>query len=148
MKTIYRCGIEFDIFYIFLIIFFIIFFVKYRKHRNYSSLFSVLIIGIVNILVFVVAAFYTVFPLYCLTVGKYNTVEGYVEDFVPMPPSGHPYESFSINDICFQYSDYLITMGYRKARYFGGVIKGNGQYLRIYYIPSDNNYIIKIEEKD
>lgn len=36
----------------------------------------------------------------------YATVTGYVHDFSPMPKEGHNYESFTVEGIKFQYSDF------------------------------------------
>ena len=80
--------------------------------------------------------------------GQYETVEGYVEFFSPMPYAGHAYESFVIDGVAFYYSDFSSTVGYHNARSHGGVITGNGQYLRIGYIPGDDakdNIIVSIE---
>src|SRR4051794_154882 len=41
--------------------------------------------------------------------GRYQTVEGTVTDFHPMPPMGHANESFVVNGIRFSYSNFAIT---------------------------------------
>ena len=81
--------------------------------------------------------------------GQYMTVEGYVEDFIPMPAQGHGTETFQINGIPFSYSDNSALQGYNNTKVFGGVISGNGQHLKIryiYYEPWDCNVIVYIEE--
>jgi len=81
--------------------------------------------------------------------GRYVTVEGYVEDFTPMPAEGHAHETFQINGILFDYSDNTALQGYNKPKAHGGVISGNGQYLKvryIYYAPWDCNVIVYIAE--
>ena len=83
--------------------------------------------------------------------GDYEVVEGYVENFVPMPYEGHGEESFEINGVYFSYSDYEIQQGYHNAKSHGGVISGDGQYLKIGYVQpyslSENrNVIVYIEE--
>ena len=81
--------------------------------------------------------------------GQYQIVEGYVENFDPMPPEGHKVESFDINGVHFSYSDNKTMTGYHNAKCNGGVITGNGQYLRIGYIYYDSgfgNVIVYIEE--
>lgn len=83
--------------------------------------------------------------------GQYETVEGYVENFVPMPREGHANESFEIDGVYFEYSDGHITQGYHNAKSHGGVITGDGQHLRIryiYYEAKDRNIIVYIEEID
>ena len=81
--------------------------------------------------------------------GQYEVVEGYVENFDPMPYGGHTRESFEINDVYFEYSDYNVTSGYRNTKSHGGVITGDGQYLKIgyvYYNSTYGNIIVYIEE--
>lgn len=81
--------------------------------------------------------------------GEYQTVEGYVENFDPMPYEGHAEESFEINGVKFFYSDYSIQPGYRNAKSHGGVITGDGQHLKIGYVYLDESYgnvIVYIEE--
>ena len=78
--------------------------------------------------------------------GEYEVVEGYVENFVPMPSEGMD-ESFEINGVKFSYSDYNITFGYNNAKSHGGVIEGNGQHLKIgYVIDNGENIIVCIEQ--
>lgn len=83
--------------------------------------------------------------------GEYEIVEGYVENFHPMPDTGRSNESFKINGIFFSYSDYEIQQGYHNARSHGGVIEGDGQYLKIGYVQlylnsEYRNVIVYIEE--
>lgn len=82
--------------------------------------------------------------------GNYETVEGYVDSFIPMPEGGHSRESFEIDGVHFEYSENLIPSAYSKTKSNGGVIRGNGQYLRIGYIfhPNYGNVIVYIEEID
>ena len=81
--------------------------------------------------------------------GQYEIVEGYVQNFVPMPREGHSNEMFDINGVHFEYSDYNVVPGYNNARVKGGVIRGNGQYLRVGYVylnATYGNIIVYIEE--
>jgi len=82
--------------------------------------------------------------------GNYETVEGYVDSFIPMPKGGHSRESFEIDGVHFEYSENLIPSAYSKTKSNGGVIRGNGQYLKIGYIfhPNYGNVIVYIEEID
>ncbi len=78
-------------------------------------------------------------------------VEGYVENFHPMPWEGHDTEYFEINGIHFEYSDYFITNGYHKSASRGGVITQNGQHLKVKYVveefeEGDENVILYIAE--
>ncbi len=81
--------------------------------------------------------------------GQYEIVEGYVHNFIPMPPEGHSNEMFDIGDVHFEYSDNLIVLGYHKSKPNGGVIRGDGQYLKVGYVyfnESYGNIIVYIEE--
>lgn len=82
--------------------------------------------------------------------GQYEVVEGYVENFVPMPYEGRGNkESFEINGVEFSYSDYESQQGYNNAKSHGGVVEGNGQHLKIgyiYYNKTYGNIIVYIEE--
>ena|SRR5688500_4731556 len=63
---------------------------------------------------------------------RYSEVEGYVENFDPMPSTGHKYESFTVKGVKFQYSDFVVTPGFRNAKSKGGPID-SGKYVRIRY---------------
>lgn len=63
---------------------------------------------------------------------QYNVVEGIVENFDPMPPSGHQMESFTVNNVKFEYSDYSVNVGFNNAKSHGGPID-EGKYVKIYY---------------
>lgn len=81
--------------------------------------------------------------------GEYMVVEGYVENFVPMPYEGKSDESFEINGVKFSYSDYVVQYGYNNSKSHGGVITGDGQHLKIGYVYYNNKYgniIVYIEE--
>ena len=80
--------------------------------------------------------------------GEYQIVEGYVENFDPMPYEGHANETFEINGVKFSYSDYNIHPGYNNTKSHGGVIKENGQHLKIGYVylnKAYGNIIVYIE---
>lgn len=72
--------------------------------------------------------------------GEYQIVEGYVENFDPMPYEGHANETFEINGVKFSYSDYNIHPGYNNTKSHGGVIKENGQHLKIGYVYLNETY--------
>ena len=81
--------------------------------------------------------------------GNYEIVEGYIENFVPMPYEGHGEESFEINGVQFSYSDYNLHSGYNNTKSHGGVIEGDGQHLKIgyvYYNSTYGNIIVYIEQ--
>jgi hypothetical protein len=62
----------------------------------------------------------------------YLTIEGYVTNFFPMPNAGGKHESFFVNGIYFDYSDYYITGGFNNTKSHGGPIS-DGKYVRIFY---------------
>ena len=79
--------------------------------------------------------------------GNYQTVVGEVEKFTTMTSEGKGYETFEIDGVYFSYSDNIIHQGYRNSKTFGGVIKGDGQQLKIGYIETNSeNIIVYIEE--
>ena len=73
--------------------------------------------------------------------GDFKVVEGIVENFDPMPQSGHKMESFTIKGVRFEYSDFVVTPGFNNATSLGGPIK-EGLPVRISYI---GNTILKLE---
>lgn len=64
-------------------------------------------------------------------------VEGCVENFHPMPREGHDHESFEINGVYFDYSDFKVMNGYNNTAAYGGVVTHNGQYLKIKYVTEE-----------
>jgi hypothetical protein len=74
-------------------------------------------------------------------------VEGYVEQYHAMPFEGHDTEHFEINGVYFEYTNFEVSNGYNTPACYGGVVKENGQYLRIKYVDySGYNVILYIEE--
>lgn len=79
---------------------------------------------------------------------EYEIVEGKIENFVPMPYSGHSHESFAVNGVHFEYSDYYIFYGFNNTASHGGPLKEDGQQVRLSYITvHGENRILKIELK-
>ena len=64
-------------------------------------------------------------------------VEGYVEKFRPYDGIRKERESFEINGVRFEYSDADGTNGYKVTAERGGVIRCNGQHLKIKYTVDD-----------
>lgn len=73
--------------------------------------------------------------------GQYSTVEGTVENFRPMPYSGHQLECFTVRDQEFCYSDYVVTAGFNNTASHGGPIRA-GLPVRIAYRGQE---ILRIE---
>jgi len=59
-------------------------------------------------------------------------VEGVVTNFHPMPYSGHANESFMVNGVQFEYSDYDVTAGFNNTASHGGPIR-EGLVVRIWH---------------
>jgi hypothetical protein len=80
----------------------------------------------------------------------YHTVEGEVQNFDPMPKQGKKLESFTVDGFRFSYHHFESTsFFYHHAASHGGVIKENGQKVKIDFIVlGSNNSIIKIESID
>lgn len=87
--------------------------------------------------------------------GDFYVVEGYVENYHEnndIYKHQSDDESFLIDNVKFYYRDIYEQPGYHKIRKNGGVIKGNGQYLKIYYTAIEINeeplnVILRIDEK-
>ena len=74
-------------------------------------------------------------------------VRQYVEQYHAMPFEGHDTEHFEINGVFFEYTNFELTNGYNVPACYGGVVKENGQYLKIKYIDNlGYNVILYIEE--
>ena len=132
-----------------------------KKNRGWDgfveSLFKVLgfIVGPVGIVMFVMSVAGLVFEYKSyqekLKTDEIYVVEGYVENYHPMPYEGHDTEHFEIDGIYFEYSDYTIMNGYNISASHGGVVTHNGQYLKIKYVTEeydgeDNNIILYISD--
>ena len=148
--VLYKPTIYFDLYFLIIVIAFIISYIFWRDDKKNRKLtFRTIILGILALFVTTLSIIATIIPLYHYYKHDYNVVEGYVENFSPRPPGGHRMESFTVNGIEFSYADDLFHMGYKRSFYNGGVIKGNGQHLRIGYIEEGDNIekvIIVIEE--
>ena len=77
-----------------------------------------------------------------------SVVEGYVENYNPLPADGKGAENFEINGVYFAYSNADGRNGYTAIAKYGGVITMNGQHLRIKYVTNEEgeNIILYISE--
>jgi len=64
-----------------------------------------------------------------------------VEHFIPMPPDGHPRESFTVEGKYFSYSDYDVIAGFNNAASHGGPMRA-GRRVRIDYVKDT---IVRLE---
>jgi hypothetical protein len=62
--------------------------------------------------------------------GRYQSIEGRIEEFKPMPFQGHSLESFVVHGQRFEYSDYALTPGFHQTRSHGGPFDA-GVYVKI-----------------
>jgi hypothetical protein len=69
--------------------------------------------------------------------GKYSLVEGFVEDFHPMPYEGHQNECFRVEKERFCYSDYEVSPAFNQSASHGGPIRA-GLPVRIAYYEDEN----------
>jgi len=72
---------------------------------------------------------------------RVSVVEGVVNQFQPMPYTGHAMEHFCVNANCFAYSDYVITAGFNHTSSHGGPIR-EGLPVRVTFVGST---IVKLE---
>lgn len=79
---------------------------------------------------------------------QYKIVEGNVENFIGPTNPYNRYESFSIDDVCFDYDYYDISFGYHDTTLDCGIINEATQNIRIFYVHNpftDHNVIVYIE---
>jgi hypothetical protein len=72
-----------------------------------------------------------------------SVVEGAVTQFTAMPPSGHAMESFVVNGVKFELSDYSITAGFNHSSSHGGPVRP-GMRVRIWHL---NGAILRLDIK-
>ena len=80
---------------------------------------------------------------------SFSVVCGEIKDFQPAIFKGKKEdEHFTVNDVYFEYNDYEQVYGFNNSSTLGGPIYGNGQEVRISYIPEKKyNRILKVEIK-
>ncbi len=71
-----------------------------------------------------------------LSTGRCSVTEGKVQNFQPMPPSGHGEERFTVNGKTFAYSDFIVSPGFHKTQFCGGPMR-EGLQVRIQYLGGD-----------
>ena len=68
-----------------------------------------------------------------LRTGDCQVVEGAIEDFHPMPYTGHSLERFKIQGVSFEYSDFDDSKaGFNRTLSHGGALRG-GMHVRLHY---------------
>ena len=77
---------------------------------------------------------------------NFKVIEGVVDNFSPMPRTGHQNEKFTLNGIPFSYSDFDESYyGFNNTKSHGGPIDKD-KMVRLSYFESENrNIILKIE---
>lgn len=80
--------------------------------------------------------------------GTAQVVEGPVENFHPMPFTGHDTERFDVGGVHFEYGDYGITSGFNNSSSHGGPVRAY-EYVRIHYIAGPSGpVIVRLEIRD
>ena len=78
--------------------------------------------------------------------GECEIVEGTVENFHPMPQELHDTEHFEVNGVYFEYGADNSKHYYSRCRKDGGLITGNGQKVKIWYVSyGDYNCIMQLK---
>jgi len=76
--------------------------------------------------------------------GTASVVEGRVENFHPMPYSGHDTERFTVGNVHFAFTDYSMGTGFNRTSSHGGPVR-EGLRVRIHFIGSREPMIAKLE---
>ncbi len=80
--------------------------------------------------------------------GECEVVEGYVENFHPMPDTLHDRESFEVSNVFFAYGSSDSRLYYEKCLKDGGFITRNGIKVKIWYISigeDGENLILRLD---
>jgi hypothetical protein len=83
--------------------------------------------------------------LQALSKGDYQTVEGRISNFDPMPYEGHKNECFSVQDKRFCHSDYFIAPGFRNTTSHGGPIRPGLKVQIAYISAARHNTILRLK---
>lgn len=130
--------------------FLFLFFFKFRKDSTVGRDNNIIIISSI-IAIMIMCTILMIMKYAGTTVrykrGHYVEIEGVVQEYSSnLGSTRGPVESFTLDGVRFVCSD-DITWGYSPSRKTGGVIAGNGQHLRIRYIPNNQgNTIVYIEQ--
>ncbi len=81
--------------------------------------------------------------------GNVQVVQGSVEDFHPMPTGGGGIESFRVQGVKFEYSNFISNPGFNETSSYGGPIR-EGLPVRVTFVPDldsspHRNIIVKLE---
>jgi hypothetical protein len=122
---------------------------RFPKFRNHNRIVSWLLCGFLCLFgALVIPAEIIAYnrPREIYDSGKYAVVEGIVTDFQPMPSGGHQHETFSVQGIKFEYSDFdQRYYGFNNTKSHGGPIDANKTVRLSYYPDGDTNVILKVE---
>lgn len=88
----------------------------------------------------VASLFITAIPYFellgALRNGRCTVTEGIVAHYEPEPPSGHGWESFSVDDSHFKISKYVLSPGFHETHLNGSPIR-EGLHVKIYHLDND-----------
>jgi hypothetical protein len=83
-----------------------------------------------------------------LASGVAGIVDGSVQDFHPMPYTGHDTERFRVGSVWFAYSDYIVESGFNRTSSHGGPIR-EGLMVRIHYSGQPSHAtILRLEVRE
>lgn len=129
-------------------------FKTYSFNRQLILLFIYLIGGITLIMTIVMALNFPNIYKYekqlkeIITTQKYLVIEGEVENYKTRETNGQVFESFTMEGVIFEYSDFIEIDGFHQTANNYGPISSNGQHFKISYITKEGrNVILKIEVK-
>ncbi len=123
---------------------------KTKNDKDYTGIFVGAVLIFVAIM-FITSTFFGRLHEYnickeLINTNSYKVIEGKIENFIPQSPIAYPKkETFTIKNIPFEYSSGVVTVGYNKPKYKGGVIDAN-KYVRIHYYEGEILRLWVLEE--
>lgn len=115
--------------------------IMHRSERAWSAWLFLAITTILTVVFTVVPMSTYIEYRRVLASGSYETVEGRVEAFTPMPRGGHANESFTVQDMEFVYSDYTNSPVFHQTAVNGGPVR-EGAYLKVLHVDGS---ILRLE---
>lgn len=143
-KTFWYSGIGLTCFILFFLFFLFFLFRKGTRQQKGIALFLTIFAFIWTSISWITGGALYNESIDALRKNKYSTVSGFVTEFDPMPKEGHKNESFKVNGIKFEYSDFEISCGFNNTKSHGGPID-EGKFVKINYYKG---LIIQLWVKD
>ena len=149
-------GIKYDVIFIMIILTIVLVSALKNKYnlKEKKNIFALAIICL--LFLSTIATITRQYKEYDLLKEAYETnsclyVEGVIYDFRGHPDTAQWYEEFWVDGVFFSYTPYEQTQGYYHPRGKKGVLTGNGQKVKIGYVPIEvarevKNKIVYIEQ--